>query len=77
MQEGPHSALPEDEFYDAVESSLDKIEEDHELRDRLRIAKSMVKPTNTNKIQPTVSKAIDHRLWPEVSLSNNYQYIFY
>lgn len=37
LQEGPHSTLPEDEFFDAVESGLDKIEEDRQLRVRLKL----------------------------------------
>lgn len=37
LQEGPHSTLPEDEFFDAVESGLDKIEEDRQVRVRLKL----------------------------------------
>lgn len=37
LQEGPHSTLPDDEFFDAVESGLDKIEEDRQLRVRLKL----------------------------------------
>lgn len=36
LQEGPHSTIPEDEFFDAVETGLDKIEEDRQLRVRLK-----------------------------------------
>lgn len=42
FQEGPHSTLPEDEFFDAVESGLDKIEEDRKLRVRLRLQSQQV-----------------------------------
>lgn len=42
LQEGPHSTLPEDEFFDAVESGLDKIEEDRQLRVRLRLQSQQV-----------------------------------
>lgn len=42
LQEGPHSTLPEDEFFDAVESGLDKIEEDQKLRVRLRLQSQQV-----------------------------------
>lgn len=35
IQEGPHSTLPDDEFFDAVEVGLDKIEE--EMRARLKL----------------------------------------
>lgn len=37
FQEGPHSTLPEDEFFDAVEVGLDKIEEDAQMRARLKL----------------------------------------
>lgn len=36
-QEGPHSTLPEDEFFDAVEVGLDKIEEESQMRARLKL----------------------------------------
>lgn len=42
FQEGPHSTLPEDEFFDAVESGLDKIEEDRQLRVRLKLQSQQV-----------------------------------
>ncbi|MCL4139552.1 UNVERIFIED_CONTAM: hypothetical protein GTU68_023169, partial [Idotea baltica] len=34
-EEGPHSVIGEDEFYDAIESALDKMEEEEEFRERL------------------------------------------
>lgn len=42
LQEGPHSTLPEDEFFDAVETGLDKIEEDRQLRVRLKLQSQQV-----------------------------------
>ncbi|XP_037079943.1 ceramide transfer protein-like isoform X2 [Pollicipes pollicipes] len=42
-QEGPHSTIGEDEFFDAVESALDRITEDQEFRDKMR-QKQHVKP---------------------------------
>uniref|UniRef100_A0A1B6EKV6 Ceramide transfer protein n=1 Tax=Cuerna arida TaxID=1464854 RepID=A0A1B6EKV6_9HEMI len=58
QEEGPHSTLNEDEFYDAVETGLDKLEEEVMMRERMKqptiIAKSLTaKPTH-------------HRLWPEI-----------
>jgi len=35
-EEGPHSQLGEDEFYDAVETALDKLDEELELKDHLK-----------------------------------------
>lgn len=61
LKEGPHSVLADDEFYDAVESGLDKMEEEQELRDRLKSGQAIpVTP-------PPTSPAFQHRLWPEVS----------
>ncbi|KAG8228854.1 hypothetical protein J437_LFUL008350, partial [Ladona fulva] len=56
FEEGPHSALNDEEFYDAVESALDKIEEEAEFRERLK---------NIHQNVTSVSKATSHRLWPE------------
>ncbi|VEN43327.1 unnamed protein product [Callosobruchus maculatus] len=58
LEEGPHSVLADDEFYDAVESGLDKIEEEQELRDRLKSGHVPVTP-------PATSPACQHRLWSE------------
>ncbi|XP_075216905.1 ceramide transfer protein isoform X2 [Lycorma delicatula] len=57
-EEGPHSTLHEDEFYDAVESGLDKLEEEAVFRERL--AKPLSAPLRST------SKATQHRLWPEI-----------
>ena len=35
-EEGPHSQLGEDEFYDAVETALDKLDEELEMKDQLK-----------------------------------------
>lgn len=43
LQEGPHSTIPEDEFFDAVETGLDKIEEDRQLRVRLKFQSQQVR----------------------------------
>lgn len=58
FQEGPHSALCDEEFYDAVESGLDKLEEENQLKDRLKL-KSVV-------TSACVSSELNHPLWPEV-----------
>ncbi|XP_043256945.1 ceramide transfer protein isoform X1 [Colletes gigas] len=58
-EEGPHSALCDEEFYDAVETGLDKIEEENQLRDRLKQKSVSILAT------PTMS-ASKHRLWPEI-----------
>ncbi|CAH1115047.1 unnamed protein product [Psylliodes chrysocephalus] len=60
LEEGPHSVIADDEFYDAVESGLDKMEEEQELRERLKTGQ--VVPITP----PPTSPAIQHRLWPEI-----------
>ncbi|CAH1126664.1 unnamed protein product [Ceutorhynchus assimilis] len=59
MEEGPHSVLADDEFYDAVESGLDKMEEEQELREKLKTGQIPVTP-------PPTSPALQHRLWPDI-----------
>ncbi|XP_023245930.1 collagen type IV alpha-3-binding protein [Copidosoma floridanum] len=58
-EEGPHSALCDEEFYDAVETGLDKIDEDNQIKDRLK-QKSVAIPATLN------TPAVKHRLWPEI-----------
>ncbi|KAF6216601.1 hypothetical protein GE061_000945 [Apolygus lucorum] len=59
-EEGPHSVLGEDEFYDAVENGLDRIEEEVALRERLEQA-SMSAPLSSS------DNLSSHRLWPDIS----------
>lgn len=61
FKEGPHSALCDEEFYDAVETGLDKIDEDNQLRDRLKQKSVSILTTST-------MPAAKHRLWPEVTI---------
>ncbi|KAF2368118.1 START domain [Trinorchestia longiramus] len=56
-EEGPHSVMGEDEFYDAVESTLDKMDEEDELRDRLR---------QRRNAPPTAEPDVKHALWPDI-----------
>lgn len=58
FEEGPHSTLNDDEFYDAVETGLDKLEEETALRERFKQPNLAPKPT---------VKASQHRLWPEIN----------
>jgi len=54
--EGPHSQMGEEEFYDAVETALDKLEEELELQDE-------VKSLADQKAEVAASQ---HRLEPEI-----------
>ncbi|KAK3885284.1 hypothetical protein Pcinc_010478 [Petrolisthes cinctipes] len=56
FEEGPHSVIGEDEFFDAVESALDKMDEEEEFRERLR-QKQLAAPRKP---------AATHPLWPQI-----------
>ena len=61
-EEGPHSQIGEDEFFDAVESALDKLQEEQDYRDKL---KKMSKIVETN-LPVEVSEATSHQLWSTI-----------
>jgi collagen type IV alpha-3-binding protein len=63
LQEGPHSALNDEEFYDAVETGLDRMDEELEMHDRLKTKQQQGVAAPCKSL----SKASQHRLWPEVS----------
>ncbi|XP_022837316.1 collagen type IV alpha-3-binding protein isoform X1 [Spodoptera litura] len=63
-EEGPHSTLPDDEFYDAVETGFDKMEEE-------RCARVVPPSVHTRDQVELPPPAIDNRLtvhplWPEI-----------
>ncbi|KAB7495455.1 Collagen type IV alpha-3-binding protein [Armadillidium nasatum] len=62
-EEGPHSVIGEEEFYDAIESALDKMEEEEEFRERLRQKQKKGPQQPANK----------HPLWPEIEKWTNQQ----
>lgn len=62
--------LADDEFYDAVESGLDKMEEEQEFRERLKTGQ--VVPVTP----PVTSPACNHRLYPEVRYFSIYVSIY-
>lgn len=62
FKEGPHSTLCDEEFYDAVETGLDKIEEENQLRNRLKQKSAPILTTS-------FTTASSHKLWPEVIIS--------
>lgn len=80
FEEGPNSTLPEDEFFDAVETGLDRIEEDMQLRVKLKL-QSQLSQTLVNVPHQaqndtedgqeefgcgTMVTARQHELWPEI-----------
>lgn len=73
FQEGPHSTIPEDEFYDAVETGLDRIEEEREAR-LARSPLSSLPPSRQTSTGPPLTPIprtdpglLSHSLWPEVN----------
>ena len=56
FQEGPNSQIGEDEFFDAVETALDRLQEEQEFRDKLKIM-------SEKTLQQHTSQAISHPLW--------------
>lgn len=60
FEEGPHSQIGEDEFYDAVENALDKFEEELEFRDKL-------KEISLKQLEDTIEEdSKKHSLWLEI-----------
>nr|XP_024215656.1 collagen type IV alpha-3-binding protein isoform X2 [Halyomorpha halys] len=59
QEEGPHSTLGDEEFYDAVETGLERIEEEVALRELLRQS-SITEPP------PSLDNATTHPLWTEI-----------
>lgn len=72
LQEGPHSTLPDDEFYDAVETGFDKMEEERCAR--------VPAPEHTRDQVELPPPAVDNRLtvhplWTEVNKNSSYENI--
>lgn len=63
-EEGPHSVMGEDEFFDAVESALDKMDEEEEFRERLRLKQLAApqKPATTHPLWPEIDKVTKEQL---------------
>lgn len=62
FDDGPKSQIGEDEFFDAVESALDKLQEEQDYRDKLKKMSKIVE----NNIPAEVSEAKKHPLWPTI-----------
>jgi collagen type IV alpha-3-binding protein len=73
-EEGPHSTIPEDEFFDAVETGLEKIEEVRQIRVKLKLQnqQSQIDSGQVVEIEEQIDDfgtgrlAMYHSLWPEV-----------
>ena len=55
--------MGEDEFYDAVENALEKLEEEQEYKDKLKL---MNNATMMGRTDETISEATSHQLWPTI-----------
>ena len=58
-EEGPNSQIGEDEFFDAVESALDKLQEEQDYRDKMKLMSAA-------SLQLEISEATQHQLWPTI-----------
>lgn len=77
-EEGPNSTIPEDDWFDAVETGLEKIEEVRQIRVKLKLQnqQSQIDAGQMATERPTESQGNDfgkgvlaqyHKLWPEIS----------
>ncbi|XP_070509670.1 ceramide transfer protein [Chironomus tepperi] len=72
-EEGPYSNIPEDEFFDAVETGLEKIEEVQQIRVKLKLQNQQ---SQIESGQIVIESIVDdfgtgnnakyHTLWPEI-----------
>ncbi|GAB6018962.1 hypothetical protein CHUAL_000603 [Chamberlinius hualienensis] len=60
-EEGPHSAIPDEEFYDAVETSLDRFDSEDER------VKFRTLATRPRLERPQSISLTQHSLWPEIN----------
>ena len=66
FEEGPHSQLGEDEFYDAVESALDKFEEEQRYRDKLLQMGVRGEAKKKEEGEEEEEEAKKHPLWEQI-----------
>ncbi|XP_042898192.1 ceramide transfer protein [Parasteatoda tepidariorum] len=64
-EEGPHSMINEDEFFDAVDAALDKSEQIEE--DRRLVRNYSKDESNVMSTPSVVSPASQHPLWPHIN----------
>ena len=60
FEEGPHSQIGDDEFYDAVENALDKLEEEQQARDLLKMVSVDARSDEIESATKT------HERWAEI-----------
>uniref|UniRef100_T1IZW2 Ceramide transfer protein n=1 Tax=Strigamia maritima TaxID=126957 RepID=T1IZW2_STRMM len=60
FEEGPHSSINEEEFFDAVDASLDKLDSEEEKRQQLNRIKTKHTPKKCTSL-------LQHYLWPQIN----------
>lgn len=71
-EEGPNSQIGEDEFFDAVENALDKLQEEQDYRDKMKLMSAAVTRNQLNNLE-IKSEATQHQLWPTIDKVTNEQ----
>lgn len=61
-EEGPHSQLGEDEFYDAVETALDKLDEELEMKDQLKVFQQSVSVEGGHRLDEEIESTAREQL---------------
>lgn len=61
-EEGPHSMIKEDEFFDAVDAALDRCDQQEEDMRQLKLRTS----TLSQPLDVIPPERCDHHLWPEI-----------
>merc|ERR1719295_2371126 len=64
------SQIGEDEFFDAVENALDKLQEEQDYRDKMKL---MSLSTQQDVHLQMQSEATQHQLWPTIDKVTNEQ----
>ena len=67
-EEGPNSQIGDDEFFDAVENALDKLQEEQNYKDKMKL----MSEKSVALLEP-ISEATQHQLWPTIDRVTNEQ----
>lgn len=64
--------MPEDEFFDAVETALERIEEDMQFRTKLKLQSQQSQISTNSSIHPTINQQIIDGGEPDGRHSNEF-----
>ena len=65
-EEGPNSQIGDDEFFDAVENALDKLQEEQNYKDKMKLMSEMKSSTSLSAEGHHEAERSDHQLWPTI-----------